>query len=132
MKRECKFCNSDLSQKHLLALFCNQKCRDRLNFNKEKKKDYAEVRKYYKKIREDYNKCEYCESDFENRTKHLDHIVPYSVAKNNNYENNISVVCHICNCSKGTKDFIDWMSLKGYHIKPYLVQKYTETIQTLT
>lgn len=132
MKRKCKFCNSDLSQRHSGTLFCNSKCRAYLTGFKKKNKDHLDMRKYYNEIKNNFVNCEYCGINLDNMTKHLDHIVPYSVAKNNNYENNISVVCHICNCSKGTKDFIDWMSLKGYHIKPYLIQKYNDTIQTLT
>lgn len=56
---------------------------------------------------EQQNLCNACGANFEEKQKHLDHIIPLS--KNGAHAFfNLQLLCKSCNCSKGNKMPIDW------------------------
>lgn len=57
-----------------------------------------------KKIMRKYNRCVYCGSN-ENLT--LEHIIPVSKG-GTNIEENLTMACNSCNCSKCDKDLLEW------------------------
>ena len=64
--------------------------------------------------------CNYCGSA---KNLALDHIFPRKYGGQDNAENLI-LVCKTCNCSKGKKDLMEWMSLRGQFLPLMLIRRY--------
>jgi len=56
--------------------------------------------------------CHYCEQEMDEDDRTLDHIIPVSRGGQHT-EDNLVVSCRSCNSKKGTKDYIEFIDLKG-------------------
>ena len=120
--KKCKCCGTmfEVSPYNPRHTYCSKKCRDRDNFDSEKKRIYQS--KYYKKLRKGIinhygGKCDICGEDhiecltidhsFNDGAEHRREVgmgtAFYNWLKKNNYPDDLGlrVLCWNCNCSIG-------------------------------